>query len=400
MTAMNICYLIRSFSTRAGTESYVHHTSMALARLGHRVHIVSLTGSGRRTFEGQEDRVTCHQVALSGAVATRKSRSERDFPLSLWQYGKSIAMALPAIIDSQAIDIVEATDWGMDAWAYLPGRRVPVCVRLHGYPGFKDEFDRRVLKERPRKYIEWRIFRRHIVSADLVTGVSRAYVDFARKAWELGGKDIQVIPIAIDPGTFHAGDVVRAKDSILFVGRLEESKGIEILADAIPMILRRRPGARFYLAGDDRACNDNRQTWSQWLHTRFGAGAVAYVGSRSTDELVQLYRAAAVCVVPSLYEPGGTVAFEAMACGCPVIASRVGGLEEIIQHGQTGLLVPAGDAAALAGAVTELLQDERLRLDLARNALASVRRKYPIDAIARQTAQAYLGAIQAFHGGN
>src|ERR1019366_7993067 len=175
---MNFCYLIRSFSTQAGTESYVCHTAIALAKQGHRVHVVSLTGQERALFKDSNDKIVFHQIDLKINVLVRLLRLERFFPLFVILYGKAITRVLSALIENQAIDIIEATDWGMDAWAYLPERRVPVCVRLHGYPGFKAEFDRNTLKAWPKNYINWMIQRNHILSADLVTGVSKGYVDF------------------------------------------------------------------------------------------------------------------------------------------------------------------------------------------------------------------------------
>jgi glycosyltransferase involved in cell wall biosynthesis len=394
---MNICYLIRSFSTQAGTESYIYHMSIALAKLGHHVHIVSLTGKERAIFIEQENKIFFHHVHFTVNPLTRFFRLERILPFFVWRYGKSVTKVLSDLIEDQAIDIIEATDWGMDAWHYLSERQVPVCVRLHGYPGFKDEFDKKKLKTWPKKYIDWSIQRKHIMSADLVTGVSKSYTDFVRKAWEIRKKDITIIPIAINQNIFHPDEILRENKSILFVGRLEKSKGIETLDHSISMILEIIPEALFYFAGEDRKRDNNQQTWSQYLISKYGKNTIVYLGSIQTTELIRYYQTSTICVVPSLYEPGGTVAFEAMACGCPVIASRVGGLEEVIQDRQTGLLVTPGDASALAGGLTELLQNSQLRQIISQNALESVRKNFDINIIAQQTADAYVGAIKTFN---
>jgi len=389
---MNICYLVRSFGTQAGTESYVHRMSIALARLGHRVHVVSLTGAGQRDFEGLEDRIFVHQLRPLG----RQWPLEAILPLFTWRYGRLIRRTLPAIIREQAVDIVEATDWGMDAWDYLHERQVPVCVRLHGYPGFKAEFDGGTLKSWPRNRLSWSIQRQHILSADLVTGASRAYAEFVQEAWELKEKEIQVIPIAIDPRVFHPGDAPRQEQQVLFAGRLEESKGIEVLARAIPLVLAQMPRARFYFAGADHRRTGSNQPWSRDLIRQFGKKHIVYLGSLSTPDLIQHYQTSTVCILPSLYEPGATVAFEAMACGCPVIASRAGGLVEVIHDRRTGLLTPPGDAAALAHGLVELLQNEQWRQELSQAALAAVCGQFDIDRIAQQTAEAYAKTIEVF----
>jgi glycosyltransferase involved in cell wall biosynthesis len=394
---MNICYLVRSFSARAGTESYVCHTAIALAKQGHRVHVVSLTGQERALFKDFNNKIVFHKIKLKDSVAFRLLRLECFFPLSVFLYGKAIARVLSALIEDQAIDIVEATDWGMDAWAYLPERRVPVCVRLHGYPGCKAEFDSKTLKAWPKNYINWVMQRNHILDADLVTAVSQGYIDFVRVAWEIKKKYIRIIPIAIDRSIFHPFERIRKNNAILFVGRLESAKGMATLGRAICLILKIIPEAVFYFAGVDHQCDDKQQTWSRYLISKFGNKHIVYLGSIQTQDLIRCYQEATICVVPSLYEPGGTVIFEAMACGCPVLASRVGGLEEVIQDRHSGLLVPPGDAAALAAGMLELLQDPQLRQQYAQNALESVRNKFDINAIATQTVQAYAEAITTFN---
>ena len=298
---MNICYLIHSFSTQAGTESYVYNMSIALAKMGHNVHIVSLTGKGLWDFKGLEDKIFIHQFGLKKDSFRGSWRLESIFPLFIWRYGRLIKRILPAIIKNQAIDIIEATDWGMDAWDYLPERQVPVCVRLHGYPGFKDEFDRGILKKWPKKYISWTIQRKHILSADLVTGVSRSYTDFVRKAWEIKEKDVPIIPIAVDLNVFHPNDIPREDQLILFAGRLERSKGIEILAQAIPLILKKIPKGRFYFAGKDYKYDDGQQTWSQYLIKNFGKEHIIYLGALSTRELIRYYQTSTICVMPVSY---------------------------------------------------------------------------------------------------
>lgn len=393
---MNICYLIRSFSAQAGTESYVYHMSMALAELGHHVHIVSLTGKGQWDFQSFGNRITVHRFDLQSDIFSLFRRSQDFFPVSVWRYGRSVKNILPTIVKDHNIDIVEATDWGMDALAYLPIRQVPVCVRLHGYPGFKVDFDNGVLKKWSNNYIKWFFQRRHILGADLVTVVSNSYAKFVRQAWEIQNKEIQIIPIAVNLNIFHPTDAPRDDDSILFAGRLEKLKGMETLEQAISIVLKRMPEARFYFAGVDHLHGNCRQTWSQHLIKTHGLKNIVYLGSLSTKELVRYYQRSTVCVIPSLYEPGATVAFEAMACGCAILATKVGGLLDIIEDRKSGLLTPPGDPSALAEGLMELLRNKQLRQDLTQEALDSVRRNFDINTIRQRTLDAYGNAIERF----
>ncbi len=95
---------------------------------------------------------------------------------------------------------------------------------------------------------------------------------------------------------------------------------------------------------------------------------VDFVGSVDQQRLALWYDAADVCAVPSLTESFGLVALEAMACGTPVVATRVGGLQTVVEHGGSGLLVPANDHEALSRAIEQVLTDHRLRTHLAHGA--------------------------------
>jgi len=394
---MNICYLIRSFSTRGGTENYIFNMSVTLARMGHHVHIISTTGKGQWVFNALENNITIHQLDLKEQAFRGAWRLEEILPLYTWRYGNLIKKALSELVKKHAIDIIESTDWGADAWDYLPQRQVPVCVRLHGYPGFKEDFDNGTLKKWPKNYIIWHLRRNHILASDLVTGVSKSYTNFVRTAWDIKDKNIKIIPVAVNTKIFYPAKMSREKQVILFAGRLEKSKGIEVLAKAIPLILKEMPNLKFCLAGRDLKCEDGQHTWSQRLIYDFGKERVMYLGALSTQELTRYYQTATLCVMPSLYEPGGTVAFEAMACGCPIIASKIGGFEEIIKDRQTGLLVTAGSPIALTEAVLELLQKPRLRQQLSQNAPAYVHQYYELDKIVQQTLDTYSETISLFN---
>ena len=133
------------------------------------------------------------------------------------------------------------------------------------------------------------------------------------------------------------------------VSVLRRGKGIEVLLEAVPEILRRVPRARFVFVGDGplRSSLDN-QARSMGL-----GGCIRWLGFRR--DIPALLEATDLFVRPSLEDAFPTVLLEAMAMGLPVVASRVGGIPEIVIPGQTGTLVEAGDAPGLAQAVSDLL---------------------------------------------
>jgi glycogen(starch) synthase len=153
---------------------------------------------------------------------------------------------------------------------------------------------------------------------------------------------------------------------VLLVGRLVHEKGFHLaLAALAPLVhghRRKRPRVRFAVAGTGTAEQELHDQARRLELSRAGT----FLGWVADDRLPDLYRAADVCVVPSLYEPFGIVALEAMATGCPCIVAESGGLREIVPPGEVvGLRVAPDDVSALRGALSRILGDAQLRARLA-----------------------------------
>ncbi|GIW17988.1 MAG: glycosyl transferase family 1 [Tepidiforma sp.] len=159
---------------------------------------------------------------------------------------------------------------------------------------------------------------------------------------------------------------------LLWVGRLEKLKGLEILLDAVAG-LERRDALLLIVGGDDRAAPLRAELEAQ--AARLGiAGRLHFTGAVDHAELPRYYSAADVCVVPSFYESFGLVAVEAMACGTPVVASRVGGLQSTVIDGVTGYLIPWRCPEPFTEKLDVLLANPELRANFGRAARASVER--------------------------
>lgn len=215
---------------------------------------------------------------------------------------------------------------------------------------------------RRARWLARRILRR----ARVVVAPSNALADAARG---LGARDVRVIPSGVDvPGTVVAED---DPPFVLFAGRLSPEKGIlELVAAAA--------GLPLVIVGDGP------------LRDRV-PGARGFVGH---DELERLYARAAVVAVPSHREGFGVVCAEAMAHGRPVVASAVGGLLDLVVDGETGILVPPGDVAALRDALTRLLADEALRRRMGDAARERVRAHFAWGPVTDATIAAYREALR------
>ncbi|ENN96075.1 group 1 glycosyl transferase [Methanocaldococcus villosus KIN24-T80] len=176
---------------------------------------------------------------------------------------------------------------------------------------------------------------------------------------------------------------------ILYVGRLTYQKGVEYLIRAMPIILSKFPNAKLVIAG-----NGDMRGYLEDLSYRVGVrDRVIFLGFVGGDFLPKLYKASDIVVIPSIYEPFGIVALEAMAAGKPVVATSVGGLREIIKHEYNGIWVYPYNPESIAWGVERVLSDEGLRKYIINNAKKEVYEKYSWMNIAKETVKVYETAI-------
>ena len=208
-----------------------------------------------------------------------------------------------------------------------------------------------------------------------------------------------VIPNGVDPAPLqlctddqaHAMRTRYAPNGerlLFFVGRITPEKGLYVLLDAMPQILAAYPNTRLLIAG--KASEQLRPNVE-----RLGISEqVALLGFISDEERNCLYHAVDAAIFPSLYEPFGIVALEAMAAGCNVIASAVGGLGEVVQHLHNGLTVLPGQPQSIAWAVNELFQNPRSAERWRKEASRQVEMLYNWHNIAEQTLELYASIIE------
>lgn len=172
---------------------------------------------------------------------------------------------------------------------------------------------------------------------------------------------------------------------IFSVGRIVYEKGYQVLIGAMPQILAEFPDARLVLAGKGPLLDQ-----LQHLAQDMGVGNhVHFAGFISDTERDMLYSVADVAVFPSLYEPFGIVALEAIALNCPVIVSQVGGLAEVIEHGRTGTMIFPDNVDSAAWGVLHVLRNPELAASCAANATLMLEEKYSWSRIAQQTQHVY-----------
>lgn len=230
-------------------------------------------------------------------------------------------------------------------------------------------------------------------NADAVITCSHYMRDHVADIYGLDESRVAVIPNGIDPLDLQPVedlDALRARFAapqerlVLLVGRLVYEKGFQIALEALPGVIERLGDVRFLVAGSGTAEAELRAQADALGLAEHGT----FLGWIGDDVLHSLYRIADLTVVPSIYEPFGLVALEAMASGCPCIVADTGGLREVVPNEQVGLRFESRDPVSLAGMMERVLSDDALRDRLVAEASEHVLRFDWAD-IARQTAEIY-----------
>ena len=208
-----------------------------------------------------------------------------------------------------------------------------------------------------------------------------------------------VMPMGVDTQRFCATPqpAENSEQTVLFVGRLAEKKGVEYLIRAFPHVLARHPDARLAVVGDG-PCRRELETLSSQLGL---SDRVRFAGAQPPAELPRFYGGSRLFVGPSVVTRGGDtesfglVFVEAMAADCPVVGTTVGGIPDVVIHGRTGLLVEPRSPAALAAAINGLLDSPAEAEKMGALGRRWARRKFDWRRVAQGYANLLAGAAEA-----
>lgn len=379
-----------------GMNVYVRELSRRQAQLGHSVDIFT---RGEQAAEIELFRGPKGAARVLALPAGPPRPLERD---ELVAHIPAFADALLDYAGERELtyDLIHAHYWmsGLIG-ARLKGEwDVPLVLMFHTLGLVKNRIEALSQRESDERI---RGERKSIAAADMVVAATPAEQADLQWLYEVRSPQITIIPPGVDLEHFQMQPLAEArtrlglpvdKAIVLYVGRIEPLKGIDMLVQAVHRLpATQRP--EVYVIGGEANVPD-AQLESEMGRLQSLAREldldkhVHFLGKREQDELPDYYSAADVVVVPSYYESFGMVALEAMACGTPVIASRVGGLAYVVQDGVSGYHVPEGDTNELAERLAELLDDAELRASLGQGG-QQVAHDYGWDAIAQQITDVY-----------
>jgi len=366
-----------------GISPHVYYLSKNLAKNHMKVYVVTCD------FPGAPDHETVDGVEVF-RIDSYKNPSP-DF--ASWVYLMNMNMQKEAAAIARSlggVDIFHAHDW-LVANAGIGLKHIfrkPLLATVHSTEigrrnGLHSDYERMIHEtEAWLTYEAWRVI-----------CCSNYMVSHVKWAFGLPEDKLVMIPNGVDAREYAKGALdlsqfrqrfaLPEEKMVLYVGRLVYEKGIQILISAVPKILE-KVNAKFVIVGNGYM----KEPLSEQVKRMGLAHKVLFTGFVDDETLRNLQKCADVSVVPSLFEPFGIVALEAMAAKSPVVVSDTGGLSEIVEHGVTGVKVyPNPDS--LAWGVTRVLLDENYANRLRENAYRMVVEKFNWEKISQQTKDLY-----------
>lgn len=426
---MRICLISREYppaSGWGGIATYTYHQAHGLRDLGHDVEVIALAGGADEAALGGPDVVSggeapiVSQTNVEDDIVVHRVQPDQRFE-QMQMIGAStpftqyvlksifpLARKFFELHSAQPFDVAEAPEHLAEGLGLALTRAVPLVIRLHtpqskliaeGFHNLTASFDQQFVAT---------LERLAMLSCDVITSPSEDMADYVAEDMAYPRDEIRIVRNPVDSDRF-APEGTKALDFggkkiVLFVGRLEERKGVRYLIDAIPEVLRVNPEVHFVLIGSDTNNGADQksvlQELEQSLAANGAASAVTFLSQVPLSKMPDYYRSADICVFPSLYDNAPCTCLEAMSSGKPVVTTSAGGSKEYVIDGECGLIVPPQDSASLVTAISSLLVDEERARQLGAAGRTRVLQQYNRKKIAVDSISPYKDCVAKFAAKN
>jgi glycogen synthase len=361
-----------------GLSRHVEGLSVQLAELGHEVHVITAGNGSLQAFETMKG-VQVHRVSPV---------NNQDDDFLKWIGGLNLAMAFKAeqLAGDFKFDIIHAHDWlvGSAAITLKEILSVPLLSTIHATEHGRNNG----IYTEMQQFIHDKELQLTACSDQIIVCseymreelLTVFHIPTEKLAVIPNGID-QVVDVDVDPAALFPS--LRNKEYVFSVGRIVKEKGFETIIDAAAIAKETGKNIYFVIAGKGPMLEEYRKI----LVERQVEDHLVFIGYVTDKQRNALLLNSKIAVFPSLYEPFGIVALEAMILAKPTIVSKTGGLQGIVKHLQTGLLMVPGDARSLLENIDFLLQDSQKAIDIGTKGMQIVKSLYGWKRVASQTVQ-------------
>jgi glycosyltransferase involved in cell wall biosynthesis len=366
-----------------GAGNHLRNLSETLRDLGCEIHILI---PGSKTNTQTKNGLYLH------TVKTNLLRSQGNGIV----FSATSYRSVNRICNDYKIDIIHSQSPSGFGYSIFRNKKRPFVVTLHGtsfgelsaysnvpFSNFSTALMRDAILVQPLFALFTSI---EYKRANKIIAVSKYLTQEAKNFYHLPKEKIVPIYNGVNlPELKSSSSETEEGQNVLFVGRLIWRKGAQYLIDAFPQVLSAYPDAKITIVGS----GEQKKFLQEKVKQLKIDDSVQFLSNVPSDRLWELYSQADVFIQPSLYEPLGITVLEAMSFSKPVIASRVGGIPELVQNGVNGLLVEPGNTNQLVEATKRLFSDPSLGRKYGQNAREKVEAQYTWKKIGQKTLQLY-----------
>ncbi|MCS7124306.1 MAG: glycosyltransferase family 4 protein [Candidatus Bathyarchaeota archaeon] len=392
---VNVCFLTPEYLPLiGGTGSYVYYLARNLARLENLVYVI--TKNSQENVKGEQPsgkvkvlRIKTIKIPLLESALFYVHSSKKlmevsgKFPIEVVHVNLPLvpSFAVPKNLGEALVTTVHTT-WKSegDALKHEP------FLGLNGNEKIVRSFNSLL------RFFEHKLLER----SDKIIAVSTHTKMELLEHYDVSANKVHVIYNGVDINKFKPTD---EKDKVkremgfvddkvvLYVGRLYRRKGLRTLLKAVPFILRKIKDVKFVISGKGFR---NEEKELRVLASKLKVEKnVFFLGYTPDDKLPKLYQAAEVFVLPSVYEGMPFTLLEALASGLPVVATNVGGIPEVVNHGENGLLVKSQDLQGLVEGILYLLENPDFAHEMGLSGRKTVEKNFSWQKVARQVLEVY-----------
>jgi len=357
-----------------GTESFIQTASLKLNEIGIKTDVLTfnISDSGRPLWKnviGQMDRSTIIKISCFKAIR----------PLGLLHV-EMIPGPFQRLMEKyDIIHYNNETELSLPLFSYFVKK--PKIMHCHCL-----DVSYRSYKENPAsRHVLRRISNVHVAVSDSIRSL---LVDLG-----ISKNNIRIVPNGVETEIFRPNNKHKARNLLLFVGRIVPNKGLHILLKSLEYV---KSPVTLMIIGPRSSLSpvyyDEMLRYIDRLNETT-IHKISFLGVQTKEELIRWYQRATIFVCPSLSEPFGIVNLEAMSCGTPVIASSVGGIPEVVKNNKNGILVRSGVSEELASAIQSLLDNQDLRNAFSEEGREWVVKNFSSEAIAERLLQLYYSLL-------
>jgi glycogen(starch) synthase len=341
---------------------------------------------------------------INGVTFVPCYSTDKLFPLDNWFFNRSLSKKARAI-DADVYEAHAVSGYGLLKALNKQGIKRPFVHTIHGV--LADEYEQarengyQSFRSRIANYFMHRLAKLEgetAKNAKLIVTISKYSLEKIENHYGVDAAKVRIVPNGVDPEKFKPLEDQEAikrqfglgnEPCVLFVGSLIPRKGLPFLVEAAKKVVKKYSGTKFVIVGEGPLKNRLLSN----LETANLSGNFKFLGNLKEDMLTALYNCADVFALPSIQEGQGIVLLEAQASAKPVVAFDVGGVNEAVRNGETGLLVKRGSSEELADALLKLLSDKALREKMGANGRRFVTENFTWDICAQKMLNVYREAL-------